>query len=90
MGELGVCLLCGAEFVKTRPDKKYCTRRCTMIANDRATRARAKARIEAVGTDCPYNVAIDCYEHKCNSCGWNPRVAKERTEKILQKMEDLK
>lgn len=27
---------------------------------------------------CSYNKAIDCMENKCNRCGWNPEVAKER------------
>ena len=27
---------------------------------------------------CNYNKMIDCTEHKCSNCGWNPDVAAER------------
>lgn len=33
------------------------------------------------GTYCRFNKLIDCLENNCvmcNSCGWNPVVAKER------------
>ena len=27
---------------------------------------------------CKFNKMIDCMEHKCDKCGWNPEVARER------------
>lgn len=75
----GVCLICGKEFVRTRRDKKFCSRRCAKIAADRALRARKKGKVFENGTDCPYNKALVCSERKCDSCGWNPTVAKKRS-----------
>ena len=31
---------------------------------------------------CPFNYAVDCDSTKCDSCGWNPKVAKRRSENI--------
>lgn len=73
--EIGVCLICGTEFVKTRPDKKHCSRRCTQISADRAKRARVREK----GTDCPHNKELVCTDRKCDTCGWNPAVAKRRS-----------
>ena len=35
---------------------------------------------------CCFNVHVDCKEHECKNCGWNPVVAKERTNRIKAKM----
>ena len=78
--KMGVCLICGTEFVKTRPDKKYCSRRCTQIAMDRAQRARKKEAMLKQGKDCPHNKVLVCTDRKCDTCGWNPVVAKRRSE----------
>ena len=35
--------------------------------------------------DCPFNAMLDCppgEAHNCKKCGWNPRVAQERLEKL--------
>lgn len=35
----------------------------------------------------PNNAGIGCCQPRiCKKCGWNPAVAKRRTEKILEKM----
>lgn len=75
-----VCEVCGTEFLKTRFNKEYCSRRCASVAANRAARARARELIAENGTECPYNVAVRCDERKCNSCGWNPVVARRRKE----------
>lgn len=35
---------------------------------------------------CPYNEGIGCMPHemRCNTCGWNPKVAKERLNKVYE------
>ena len=38
-------------------------------------------------TVCPHNSACRCTEHNCYNCGWNPKVAKMRLDKILNKTE---
>lgn len=80
MDQTRICEVCGTEFLQNRPDKKYCTRRCTMIARNRAARDRAKTKVKAVGVDCPYNEAVQCDKRRCESCGWNPVVAQKRME----------
>lgn len=70
------CMICGTEFVKTRHDGKYCSRRCTQISAKRAKRARDMEK----GTDCPHNKELICTNRNCESCGWNPVVAQRRSE----------
>ena len=35
---------------------------------------------------CPYNEGIGCMPHemRCSTCGWNPKVAKERLDKLYE------
>jgi hypothetical protein len=37
---------------------------------------------------CPHNYEIDCDHATCDSCGWNPTVAKARLEKVVKNMTD--
>ena len=74
-----VCARCGTAFVMTRPEKKYCSRRCATISANRRKIARRREELAKQGTDCPYNEAIVCDGSKCDSCGWNPTVAKKRS-----------
>ena len=32
--------------------------------------------------NCPYTDAVVCDKKKCYKCGWNPKVAQARMEKI--------
>lgn len=32
---------------------------------------------------CPYNGACWCTQKICRACGWNPKVAQRRKEKLL-------
>lgn len=37
--------------------------------------------------DCPFNAMLDCppgEAHNCKKCGWNPKVAEERLERVKQ------
>ena len=38
---------------------------------------------------CPYNREVDCARHRCDRCGWNPEVAKERLETYIGGMIEL-
>ena len=40
--------------------------------------------IETKAPDCKYNRMLECPPgaHKCNRCGWNPKVMKERLQKF--------
>ena len=35
---------------------------------------------------CPHNYELDCDTLKCESCGWNPEVARARVEKVMKNM----
>lgn len=40
---------------------------------------------------CPHNGAVVCDDDtKCNSCGWNPKVAKARKAKLLKKYKGVR
>lgn len=41
--------------------------------------------------ECPYNKEALCLPSKrqCDTCGWNPEVAKQRLEKILEQRTGL-
>ena len=82
--KIGVCVICGKEFAKTRSDKKYCTRLCAMSSAGKAARERQKYEIADCGTDCPFNMALICYVRKCANCGWNPDVEKKRMARLKQ------
>lgn len=34
---------------------------------------------------CPHNDACRCVQKNCGGCGWNPKVAKRRVDKLLAK-----
>lgn len=35
---------------------------------------------------CKYNENVECREGNCLKCGWNPKVAKKRLERIRAKL----
>lgn len=38
--------------------------------------------------NCRYNIGIECDNRSmCDKCGWNPKVEKERKEKLREKEE---
>ena len=39
---------------------------------------------------CPHNYQLDCDSLKCESCGWNPEVARARVEKMMKNMSNSK
>jgi hypothetical protein len=80
---------CGKEIVATgsalrRGDNKSCgcTRRVSMelqyIKNDPDWKKSRKNQ------PCPYNEGCHCHKRECWKCGWNPKVAQARLEKIEQ------
>ena len=73
------CLNCGVEIISTR-EKKFCCSRCNRTYWMR--QKRAKARGEDPG-ECILNEGVECYDHKCRNCGWNPKVQRKRLEKIV-------
>lgn len=39
---------------------------------------------------CPHNYEVDCEALRCDTCGWNPVVAKARVEKVMKNMANSK
>ena len=39
---------------------------------------------------CPHNYELDCDSLKCETCGWNPEVARARVEKVMKNMANSK
>ena len=76
MNRLFVCANCGctAEDTSSRGDQIFCSPACGLAFR----RARKPAPIP-----CPHNEAVRCPQRSCESCGWNPAVAKKRLEHIL-------
>lgn len=35
---------------------------------------------------CPHNVYVGCFDLECQSCGWNPEVAKSRLNRIIAEL----
>ncbi len=40
--------------------------------------------------DCQYNKAIVCDSHECYHCGWDPEVAKKRSEELMKTVTEPK
>ena len=38
---------------------------------------------------CPHNQACRCQVKNCYNCGWNPKVAQIRSEKILRQRKEV-
>lgn len=74
------CIYCGELFTASDHSPKYCSRKCYRLF-------RSACYLEQKGIEfaCPHNVAIECYTKKCDSCGWNPEVAKARLEAYERK-----
>lgn len=36
--------------------------------------------------ECPHQKGVTCGWQECETCGWNPRVAKERADKVREKL----
>lgn len=74
-----VCQNCGKVFYSRIKNVKFCSHIC---ANQRNC-----ARLDGRVFKCKYNQEVYCSAEKCGSCGWNPKVAKKRTEILMSRME---
>lgn len=69
------CKNCGETFHANRMDAVFCGRSC------HAKYCRKECKSEPiVKVRCPYNEGVECMRVKCETCGWNPDVAKRRME----------
>ena len=75
-----VCKECGAKGIDHSPHgtRDFCSRKC-----NHKYYAKAHKRVRKVELPCVFNDGVSCCERKCESCGWNPEVAKKRTEELV-------
>lgn len=75
-----VCPYCGTSFMPRSAKHQFCSREC-------GRRFEVEQMEKPIPEElrCPYNDTIVCQTHRCGECGWNPVVAKRRTERILRK-----
>lgn len=68
------CLCCGTVFQSDR-FRKYCSNRCNQRYWQRNRRAGVVAPLQH---ECVMNEGVVCTEHSCDTCGWNPKIARKR------------
>lgn len=73
------CPYCGTVFMPRSAKHQYCTSECCR----RYTLEQAERPIPEE-FQCPHNNMIVCQVRRCGECGWNPVVARRRTERILR------
>lgn len=75
-----VCKECGAKGIdhSAGQNKVFCGRKCQNRWYERNYK-----RASREGLPCVFNEGVACCERKCESCGWNPEVAKKRMEELV-------
>ena len=75
------CVFCGKKSIDKSVNhlKMFCSSTCRM--RDYNQRHKYDPRPEK--QECKYNDGVECLDSKCANCGWNPEVAKKRTEEFL-------
>ena len=76
------CLVCGKEFQSDK-EKETCSTRCGKTYWQRKKRCEEKGLIYGV---CISNEGVECYQHNCTTCGWNPIVARQRLAMIMGRL----
>lgn len=74
------CLYCGAKAIDRSPAQKrlYCSIEC----RDIYWRRKHGVGVTTKTPSCIHNIHILCGDHKCGTCGWNPKVEKKRKEAL--------
>ena len=79
MDKARICPYCGMAFMPRSAKHQFCCRECYR----RYALEQGEVLIpEALR--CPHNDTIVCHTRRCGECGWNPVVAKRRTERIMR------
>lgn len=76
------CAYCGkhGEDKSANRSKRFCCKECS-DAYWRRKRGAGLAKEDR--RFCKFNEGVECYDHKCRTCGWNPKVQRKRLEKIV-------
>lgn len=76
------CANCGKRGMdtSTAQNRRFC---CTKCSDDYYRHKRGEGLGKEDRQYCPHNDGVECYNHTCGNCGWNPVVAERRNMKIL-------
>lgn len=80
----GLCEFCGE--VVDRPGHRFCSRSCAARMHRGLSAVDRNYDWKKLGRDtwqCRYQEFASCRNRNCEACGWNPAVAKARTERFL-------
>lgn len=85
-----ICPKCGIVFKTPRGYQVYCSKVCSnrgrrIEKGDFDDSLDWKKTAEEGKWECPYNHGVACEIRECSRCGWNPEVAKARTEAYMEK-----
>lgn len=76
------CVVCGKRGMdqSSTQNKKFCSRQCadTYYRRKKGVGLKKEGRVY-----CRFNEGVECYKHDCVGCGWNPAVAKNRLEAVV-------
>ena len=75
------CLYCGAKGVDRSRNRRrtFCDDQCQQAY----FRRKRGMGVRIVTPSCIHNKEIRCFEHKCGSCGWNPKVEAKRKAALV-------
>ena len=84
------CPHCGTEFETPYENQRYCGHTCANRGRRLSEKGEFDHSLEWEKDAerkwmCPYAQNVGCRYRKCNKCGWNPEVAKARTEAYMEK-----
>lgn len=74
------CLYCGEKGIDMSrgKNKKFCDENCQQAYY----RKQKGMGANIIAPPCMHNISVRCFEHKCGTCGWNPKVEKKRKEAL--------
>ena len=83
------CEFCGEPMVDAK--NRFCSKSCAAKARNGAQYVivdKGFAWTKSMGRlwNCRYQRFVHCEDRNCAKCGWNPEVAKARSEKILESL----
>ncbi len=87
-----ICKGCGKTFTDNIADRVFCSLSCSATNRSRTCgMAHCDTSLNWKKVDgkweCPYQKNVGCTFRRCDKCGWNPEVAKARTEKFWEAYE---
>ena len=89
------CLFCGIEFETPYVDQKFCGRSCSNHGRQFYDKESYDTSLQWKHTPtadgrwlCPYQDNVSCRLRSCETCGWNPKVAKARMEAFESKWKE--